>query len=177
MSETDENILLRFNHTWDRETFDVNMTAGCPEFLTVISKSESINVVTFNNTNGNYYHNNLTKEVIVNIGGEPVGSSVIKLNSILCRDYCPVDPPTPENVTMNWSNCSAWPSHACPVAEENVTIPTNYKITMDIDPPCLGNLVINGLLEFDKTRVSESAPSKLCARNIWIKNGVVAAGS
>ena len=27
----DENILIRFNHTWDRETFDENATTGCPE--------------------------------------------------------------------------------------------------------------------------------------------------
>ena len=93
--------------------------------------------------------------MIVNLGGdEKVGSSSIKLVSISCRDFCPPEPPIPENVTMNWSNCSAWPSGACPIENENVTINPGYFVTMDIDPPCLGNLIINGELIFDNTRIS-----------------------
>ena len=38
----DENILVRFNHTWDRETFDTNLTTGCPAATTVIDKLDSI---------------------------------------------------------------------------------------------------------------------------------------
>ena len=165
----DGNILIRFNHTWDRETFDTNVTAGCPTETTIIDKTESIYNELFNATHANYYHDNVTKEVMINIGGEDAAaSSVIKLDSIYCRDYCPPEPPEPENVTMNWSNCTAWPSGACPIEEENVTINPGYIVTMDIDPPCLGNLIINGQLLFDETRISDQEPSTLCARNIWI---------
>ena len=152
----DENILLRFNHTWDRETFDTNLTTGCPSVDTAIEKLDSIQNALFNTSHANYFHDNLTKEVIVNIGGdETAASSLVTLTSIKCRDFCPPEPPEPENVTMNWSNCSAWPSGACPVADENVTINPGYYVTMDIDPPCLGNLVINGELIFDQSRISE----------------------
>ena len=37
--------------------------------MNAITKSESIYIETFNSTHANYYHNNVTKEVIVNIGG------------------------------------------------------------------------------------------------------------
>ena len=146
--------MIRFNHTWNRETFDANLTTGCPDVTSVINKSETIEDEAFNTSHGNYFHDNITKEVMVNIGGDDAASSTVKLTSISCRDFCPPEPPEPENVTMNWSNCSAWPSGACPVLEENVTIDPGYYVTMDIDPPCLGNLVINGELYFDATRIS-----------------------
>ena len=73
----DENILVRFNHTWDRETFDTNLTTGCPAATTVIDKLDSIQDSLFNTSHANYYHDNVTKEVIVNIGGDDTSASSI----------------------------------------------------------------------------------------------------
>ncbi|NJK45704.1 MAG: transmembrane domain-containing protein [Pleurocapsa sp. SU_196_0] len=48
-----------------------------------------------------------------------------------------------------WSNPSAWESGKVPVAGEDVTIPTGKVLTLDVSPPALKSLKIEGGLKFD----------------------------
>lgn len=47
-----------------------------------------------------------------------------------------------------WSDVNTWNSGRLPQAGEEVTIPANMDVQLDIDPPALGGLVIKGNLSF-----------------------------
>ncbi len=56
-----------------------------------------------------------------------------------------------------WSNAANWPSGKVPVAGENVTIPGNKTLYLDVSPPDLGNLTIEGDLIFQDKDISLTA--------------------
>jgi cell surface hyaluronidase len=60
-------------------------------------------------------------------------------------------PPAPPPIVPNavWSNPSAWASGKVPVAGEDVTIPAGKVLTLDVSPPALKSLKIEGGLKFD----------------------------
>ena len=94
----------------------------------------------------------------------------IDLTAVKCNGTCPiVDPTNPrQSFTRVWSNAAQWPNHTLPVANQNVTIPYQWNLIMDIDPPVLRYLEINGKLIFDRTR-----DNKLEAHYIWVKMGTI----
>ncbi|MBK8396360.1 MAG: right-handed parallel beta-helix repeat-containing protein [Leptospiraceae bacterium] len=62
----------------------------------------------------------------------------------------------------NWSNPSSWNSGSVPTEGENVIIPSGKYIILDVNPPKLGAMQIDGILEFAKQDIS------LTAKNIMI---------
>ena len=50
--------------------------------------------------------------------------------------------------TVKWSDASAWPSGKVPAAGEEVTIPRGTEMVLDVSPPALGGLSIDGKLTF-----------------------------
>ena len=72
-----------------------------------------------------------------------------------------------------WSEPDTWSTRKVPLIDEDVTIPLNIKVLLDIDPPNLGNLIINGDLIFDIRRPITT----LKARNIYIYTGKLLAGN
>ena len=58
-----------------------------------------------------------------------------------------------------------------PVAGQNVTIPYEWNLLLDVDPPILGTVKINGILKFDATR-----DNKFEAHYIWINQGSLEVG-
>ncbi len=71
-----------------------------------------------------------------------------------------------------WSNATQWSNQTLPVANQNVTIPYQWNLVLDIDPPILKYVEINGILIFDKTR-----DNKFQAYYIWVKQGIIQIGN
>ena len=63
-----------------------------------------------------------------------------------------------------WSNATQWPNQTLPVANQNVTIPYEWNLVLDIDSPILNYVEINGILIFDRSR-----DNTFQARYIWVK--------
>jgi G8 domain len=53
-----------------------------------------------------------------------------------------------EAKATKWSDRATWPSHKVPVAGEKVDIAAGKEVILDISPPALGGLTINGKLSF-----------------------------
>ena len=64
----------------------------------------------------------------------------------------PVDPGPAEPLppALSWSDPSAWPSGLVPVAGDSVVIPQDRTVRLDVSPPPLASLTINGALVFDE---------------------------
>ena len=76
----------------------------------------------------------------------------------------PVTPPPP--ASLKWSDPKSWPSHAVPVANEDVVVPLGTAMILDIAPPALKSLAILGTLTFADTDLA------LSANYIQVKGGL-----
>src|ERR1700722_15372600 len=47
-----------------------------------------------------------------------------------------------------WSDASTWPDKKVPAKDASVTIDKDMNVILDVTPPALGNLTINGKLSF-----------------------------
>lgn len=63
-------------------------------------------------------------------------------------DPGPTPPPPP--ITRAWSDAGAWPGGALPAEGEVVTIAAGESVLLDVDPPRLGGLQVDGALVFDE---------------------------
>ncbi len=66
-----------------------------------------------------------------------------------------IPPPQPEGRPDNfqlWSNTSMWPENRLPAEGEDVMIPEDVYVVVDMELPRLGRLVINGGMELDDER-------------------------
>jgi cell migration-inducing and hyaluronan-binding protein len=54
--------------------------------------------------------------------------------------------------TVKWSDASAWPSGKVPAAGEEVTIPRGTEMVLDISPPALRSITVQGKLTFADER-------------------------
>lgn len=61
----------------------------------------------------------------------------------------PPPPPPPAPAFLNWSDPTAWPGGTVPAAGSAVVIPAGKTIRLDVTPPALDGLTIDGHLEFD----------------------------
>jgi hypothetical protein len=66
-------------------------------------------------------------------------------------------PPPPPPTSLKWSDPASWPTHAIPVANDNVVVPAGLPMILDITPPALKSLVIQGTLTFADTDLALSA--------------------
>jgi hypothetical protein len=58
-------------------------------------------------------------------------------------------PPAP-SITRAWSDASGWPGGAVPAAGAAVTIPVGDAVLLDVSPPPLAGLTVDGALVFDE---------------------------
>ncbi len=56
-----------------------------------------------------------------------------------------------------WSSPNSWPTGTVPTAGQEVTIPSNKTILLDVTPPDLGNMIIEGSLIFQDKNLSLTA--------------------
>lgn len=55
----------------------------------------------------------------------------------------------------NWNNTAVW-GGAVPLAGDNVTISAGHVVTINVNPPSIVNVVVNGTLSFDATGTARS---------------------
>src|SRR5262247_3188186 len=48
----------------------------------------------------------------------------------------------------NWSNPASWPNKKVPAAGAKVEIPSGKEVILDVSPPALSGITINGKLTF-----------------------------
>eukprot|EP00936_MAST-01D_sp_MAST-1D-sp1_P002737 g2737.t1 len=78
-----------------------------------------------------------------------------------------------EPFVRRWSNASQWPKAQLPSANEEVVVPPSWTLEMDIDPPALSTLRVEGELRFDASPKSCRAVSRLAASAIIVPTGGV----
>jgi len=78
-----------------------------------------------------------------------------------------------ERFTRLWSDAKNWPNSKVPEDGEELEIPCEWNMKLDVDTANLDELVVNGRLYFDDTR----ALTKLRAKNIWVRKGQILAGT
>jgi hypothetical protein len=49
---------------------------------------------------------------------------------------------------LRWSDPATWPDNKVPAAGEQVTIASGKQVILDVTPPALGGITINGTLRF-----------------------------
>src|SRR5688572_8503328 len=49
---------------------------------------------------------------------------------------------------LRWSDPATWPNNAVPAAGEQVSIAAGQEVVLDVSPPALGGITINGKLRF-----------------------------
>ncbi len=71
----------------------------------------------------------------------------------------PADPgsETPLPPAMRWSDPSAWADHTVPAAGADVTIPEGRTVLLDVSPPPLASISVNGALVFDEADLDVTA--------------------
>ena len=57
-------------------------------------------------------------------------------------------PAAPAAKATNWSDPATWPNRKVPVAGDKVVIEQNQQVVLDVTPPALNGLTINGKLSF-----------------------------
>lgn len=65
----------------------------------------------------------------------------------------------PITLTSRWSNPSTWPDGVVPAAGAAVTIPADQAVLLDVSPPALASLKIDGALVFDEQEISLTSGS------------------
>ncbi len=61
----------------------------------------------------------------------------------------PPPPPPPGSADLRWSDPAAWPNSQVPAAGAAVTIPAGKTVLLDVSPPALASLTVEGTLRFD----------------------------
>ena len=74
--------------------------------------------------------------------------------------------------TVMWSDASAWPGGKVPAAGDAVVIPRDTEVVLDVSPPALRSLTVNGRLRFADERDLE-----LVTEWIYLPGGELAIGS
>ena len=65
--------------------------------------------------------------------------------------------PEPPLATARWSDAASWPGGVIPAQGADVTIPPGMAILLDVSPPPLKTLTVNGALEFDRRDLALTA--------------------
>jgi hypothetical protein len=86
-----------------------------------------------------------------------LASCLVVVGSLLALDGCTSEstdptppPPPPPPAFIRWSDASTWPGGSIPAAGAAVVIPAGTKVMLDVSPPPLGSLTVDGTLFFDE---------------------------
>ena len=97
-----------------------------------------------------------------------------EVNGVICRYICPAPAGTfvKESFIRKWSNTSQWPNNVLPKAGDRVEVHGNWTVLLDVDPPALDQLIIDGTLFMEDNR-----DVNITANWIHIRAGNLSAGS
>ena len=180
MGPGDEPIIFKHEYINSRELFEVKTKQdgaySNPQTNRQITSDFTLEDCNF----GDFYHDNDNRTFGVCINPENATYDMVDVDAIYCRDFCPE--PNGENgggcaVTLEssrrlWSDASNWPDGKLPAEGDNVTIPAEWQLILDVDPPRLDRLLISGSVV-----VSEDIGDiSIEANNIWVQ-GKLKAGT
>lgn len=69
----------------------------------------------------------------------------------------PPAPPAPPPAVPRWSDPATWPGGVVPAAGAAVSIPAGKTVRLDVSPPPLASLTVDGVLRFDATDLALTA--------------------
>lgn len=97
---------------------------------------------------GDYYHDSTNKYIFVCVSDRARNYDEIKVNTLNCLHFCddPINGVDKEDFVRSWNNATQWPGLVNPAAGANVTIPAAWTVKLDVDPPALNSLIIEGNL-------------------------------
>jgi hypothetical protein len=170
-----EAIIVKFNYTDQREIYKIgkyfSQTLQTP-LITGATNLASLSMTTCKN--GDYYHDKIDRHLFVCVTGRnKTIREWIDITGIRCQDFCPKSSPfgPRESFTRYWSNASQWPNQTLPKAGDSVTIPYGWNIILDLSPPALNYVLVNGLLYFEFKDLTFQA------NTIWVQQGGIFIGT
>ena len=161
-STTDKSITLVFNHSDYRETYDVFRASP---FTNVSNTTTLWDAVGANSKkSGDWYHDVDNQLLYLAVNGKQ--KTDLNVKAVKCRVNCPiVSAPVPKDgIIRLWSNATQWPGEVVPQAGDNVIIPGEWTIKLDVSTASLGTLEVRGDLYFDETQDN----LVLTAQRIWV---------
>lgn len=69
----------------------------------------------------------------------------------------PNSPPPPPGTALRWSDPATWPGGVVPAAGAAITIPAGQTVLLDLSPPALAGLTVDGTLRFAEQDLNLSA--------------------
>jgi cell migration-inducing and hyaluronan-binding protein len=96
-------------------------------------------------------------DTLLRVPAASIGALLLAL--LACRDEStgPDHPPPPPSTARRWSDPAAWGAAGVPTAGAAVVIPAGTRILLDISPPPLRSLLVEGELTFADTNLSLTA--------------------
>ena len=136
---------LGYSHNWDYDPFTfVVYYNGRTRWAPNNSTKKLVNMA-----DARYL--NYTFDVMLNNKNAGPGNYGLATAARLCPPRgCPVPPPPNPAIPLRWSKKSSWSSNGykVPVEGQSVTITSDMWIVLDISPPKLATLTIEGKLSF-----------------------------
>ncbi len=126
--------------------------------------------------NGDYYHNNADDQRVLQLCASGKNRTLFEytdVNAVFCKYLCPAPPGscTKEKNLRNWDNATQWPGSVMPKEGDNITIPCEWTVRLNMSPAKIGYFQISGDLV-----VPDTKNVTIQADNIWIKGGSLKAG-
>ncbi|CAK63318.1 unnamed protein product (macronuclear) [Paramecium tetraurelia] len=172
-NQNDDAVILRFNYSANRETFDIMRNIG-GQFPVNYTKLEQIpNTKTCNQ--GDWFNDRTNKLFFLCLSGKNKKQyEYVEVRGVICREECDSLGDVPqEDGYRYWSDPATWIDNKVPVEGDSPIVQGAYQVILDVDPPKLVNLTILGSLIFDERRAS----TKLEAERIWVRSGKLLAGN
>ena len=172
----DKGIVLRFNYSEINEDFNTTLLKFRGNFVKGIKSTDYLNPADNDFFIGDYNHDPIKKVVFVGINGKSNGS--IDIDPVSCLHDCNKNQPLinvipKETFTRLWSNVSMWNNSRLPKDNEEVYIPSNWNVVLDVNSSNLSRIIIDGDLSFDPKKPN----LQLTAGIIWVRTGNLIAGS
>lgn len=143
--QENEGIVLRFNYTDAREYFKVGKWFSQQLQVPLLTQSASL-IDPASCFNGEYFHDAANRLMFICFSGRNRKvHEMIDVTPVRCELTCPEDE-TDETVNPResferlWSDVSNWPDSTLPQEGDNVTIPFEWNLIMDVNPPKLNYL-------------------------------------
>ena len=169
----DKGVVLRFNYSEIKDEFNSTIMKFKGNLLKASKFSSYLDPKTNNYFTADYYLNKQKKLFFLGINGKSNGT--IDVDPIKCLTNCNNVPNLlwKENFTRLWSNVSMWNNSRLPQNNEEVYIPPQWNVILDVNTSNLSKLIVDGDLKFD----SNKSLIKLTAGIIWVRLGNLTAGS
>lgn len=108
--------------------------------------------------------------IFLNVGALKMTQSNLSINATFCTQNCQT---VREESIRLFSLASSWSNGKVPLVSEEVEIPFLKRILLDVIPPFLSSIIIDGELIFDEMLKE----SRLEVNTIWVRKGRLIIGS